>query len=242
MNARVWLGLVLLFYDWDWQRAEIEIRTALDLGPNDPASHFACGVWLLAVGRFEGSILEMKQAIELDPLSSPINAFLIAAYSGARQYEHALEQCSKTVELDPTFDAAWALRSTLLARSGRYDEAIAEAQKFCGLTGRGKSALGRVYAIVGRVEEARKIAEELESQARPANLASALPYIYAASGDHERALYWLEEAYRARVSELVFLSHVPDCDGLRADPRFEDLLRRIGGPGGSSGPQIGHDG
>jgi Flp pilus assembly protein TadD len=231
VSGQVWLGLVKLFYDWDWQGAEIEIRRALSLGANDPASHFAYGVWLLAVGRFEESILKMKQAIELDPLSSPINAFMIAAYSGARQYEHALEQCRKTLELDPTFVAARAHLAALLARLGRYDEAIAEAQKL-----RGKSALGRVYAIAGRAEEARTIAQELESQAKPASLASALPYIYAILGDRDRAFYWLEEAYLARVSELVFISHVPDCDGLREDPRFEDLLRRIGLPGGSSGP------
>lgn len=237
VNARVWLGLVLLFYDWDWQRAEIEIRIALDLGPNDPASHFAYAVWLLAVGRFDESILEMKQAIELDPLSSPINAFMIAAYSGARRYEHALEQCRKTLELDPTFVAARAHLATLLARLGRHDEAISEAENL-----RGKSTLGRVYAIAGRIEEAREIAEELERQADPGKLATALPYIYAILGDRDRAFYWLEEAYRARVSELVFISHVPDCDGLRGDPRFEDLLRRIGFPGASSGPQIRLDG
>jgi serine/threonine protein kinase/tetratricopeptide (TPR) repeat protein len=239
VSAHVWLGLVKLFYDWNWQGAEIEIRTALDLGRNDPASHFAYGIWLLAVGCCEESILEMKQAIELDPLSSPINAFAIAAYNGARQYEHALEQCRKTLELDPTFVAAQALLAALLARLGRHDEAIAEAQKFYAFTGadlRGKSALGRVYAIAGRIEEARKIAKELEIHAKPANLASALPYIYATLGDRDRALYWLEEAYRARVSELVFLRHSPDCDGLQGDPRFEDLLRRIGLPAGQQGP------
>lgn len=227
VSAQVWLGLVKLFYDWDWQGAEIEIRRALYLGANDPASHFAHGVWLLAMGRCEESILEMKRAIELDPLSSPINAFTIAAYSGARQYDNALEQCRKTLELDPTFVAAQAHLAALLVRLGRSEEAIAEAQKL-----RGKSALGRVYAIAGRAEEARTIAQELERQAKPASLASALPYIYAILGDRDRAFYWLEEAYLARVSELVFISHAPDCDGLRGDPRFEDLLRRIGIPAG----------
>lgn len=227
VNAQVWLGLVKLFYDWDWQGAEIEIRRALCLGANDPASHFAHGVWLLAMGRCEESILEMRRAIELDPLSSPINAFTIAAYIGARQYNNALEQCRKTLELDPTFVAARAHLAALLVRLGRSEEAIAEAQKL-----RGKSALGRVYAIAGRAEEARTIAQELESQAKPASLASALPYIYAILGDRDRAFYWLEEAYVARVSELVFVSHAPDCDGLRGDPRFEDLLRRIGIPTG----------
>jgi len=185
------------------------------------------------MGRCEESIQEMKRAIEVAPLSSPINAFMIAAYSGARQYEHALEQCRKTIELDPGFIATRGHRAALLARLGRYDEAIEEAQKFYALTAadiRGKSALGRVYAIAGRVEEARKIAAELESKARPSNLASGLPYIYAALGDRDRTLYWLEEAYRARVSELVFIGHAPDCDSLRGDPRFEDLQRRIGIP------------
>jgi TolB-like protein/Flp pilus assembly protein TadD len=227
VSAQVWLGLVKLFYDWDWQGAEIEIRRALYLGANDPASHFAHGVWLLAMGRCEESILEMKRAIELDPLSSPINAFTIAAYSGARQYDNALEQCRKTLELDPTFVAARAHLAALLVRLGRSEEAIAEAQKL-----RGKSALGRVYAIAGRTAEARTIAQELESQAKPASLASALPYIYAILGDRDRAFYWLEEAYLARVSELVFISQAADCDGLRGDPRFEDLLRRIGIPAG----------
>jgi TolB-like protein/DNA-binding winged helix-turn-helix (wHTH) protein/Flp pilus assembly protein TadD len=243
VRAQVWLGLVKLFYDWDWQGAEIEICRALYLGANDPASHFAHGVWLLAMGRCEESILEMKQAIELDPLSSRINAFTIAAYSAARQHDNALEQCRKTLELDPTFVAARAHLAALLARLGRSDEAIAEAQKFYTFTGgdvRGKSTLGMVYAIAGRGEEARKIAQELESQAKPANLASALPYIYATLGDRDRAFYWLEEAYLARVSELVFISHAPDCDGLRGDPRFEDLLRRIGLPGGSGARSLGH--
>ena len=90
-----------------------------------------------------------------------------------------MEQCRTTLELDPAFLVARAQRAGLLARLGRYEEAVEEAQKFYALTAadiRGKSALGKVYAIAGRGEEARKIAEELESQARP-NLASALPYI-----------------------------------------------------------------
>jgi serine/threonine protein kinase/Tfp pilus assembly protein PilF len=235
VSAHVWLGLARLFYDWDWQGAETEIRTGLDLGPNDPAGHFAHSIWLLAMSRCEESILELKRALELDPLSSPINVFLIAAYSGARQYDHALEQCRKTLELDPTFIPARAHLASLLARLGRHDEAISEAQKFYSLTGgdlRGKSTLGRVFAIAGRVEEARKIAAELESQGTPGNLASAL--IYAVLGDCDHALQWLEEAYRARVSELVFIGHAPECDNLQGDPRFQDLLRRLGLPGTST--------
>ncbi len=233
VRAHVCLGLVRLFYDWEWQGAEAEICRGLDLAPNNPAGHFGHGAWLLAMGRCEESILELKRALELDPLSSPINEFLVAAYNRTRQYDHALEQCGKTLELDPTFIAAQASLAVLLARTGRHDDAVTEAQKCFSLPGsdlRGRSTLGLVYAIAGRVEEARKIAGELESQEKPGNHASALPYIYAALGDRDQALQWLEEAYRARVSNLVFISHAPECDNLQGDPRFQDLLRRIGLP------------
>jgi eukaryotic-like serine/threonine-protein kinase len=233
VRAHVCLGLVRLFYDWEWQGAEAEIRRGLDLAPNNPAGHFAHGAWLLAMGRCEESILELKRALELDPLSSPINEFLVAAYNRARQYDHALEQCRNALELDPTFIAAQASLAVLLARTGRHNDAVTEAQKCFSLPGsdlRGRSTLGLVYAIAGRAEEARNIAGELESQQTPCNLASALPYIYAALGDRDHALQWLGEAYKERVSNLVFISQAPECDSLHGDPRFEDLLRRIGLP------------
>src|SRR5262249_54067611 len=126
--------------------------------------------------------------------------------------------------------------------------AIALAQKCSSLPGaelRARSTLGLVYAITGREEEARKIAVELESQAKPGNLSSGLPYIYAALGDRDRALHWLEQAYQQRVSTLVFIKQGPPFESLHDDPRFEDLLRRIGIPGGSGarslGRLIGHD-
>jgi tetratricopeptide (TPR) repeat protein len=231
VRAHVCLGLVRLFYDWEWQGAEAEIRRGLDLAPNNSAGHFAHGAWLLAMGRCEESILELKRALELDPLSSPINEFLVAAYNRARQYDHALEQCRNALELDPTFIAAQASLAVLLARTGRHNDAVTEAQKCFSLPGsdlRGRSTLGLVYAIAGRAEEARNIAGELESQQTPCNLASALPYIYAALGDRDHALQWLGEAYKERVSNLVFISQAPECDSLHGDPRFEDLLRRIG--------------
>jgi serine/threonine protein kinase/tetratricopeptide (TPR) repeat protein len=233
-GAHIQLGLVRLFYDWEWQGAEAEIQRGLRLAPNYAAGHFAYGAWLLAMGRCEEAILELKRALELDPLSSPVNEFLVAAYGAARQYDHALEQCRKTLELDPTFIAAQAHLAWLLARVGRYDDAIAEVQKCLSLPGsdlRSRSSLGLVYAIVGRGEEARQIAGELESQQTPRNLASALPQIYAVLGDREKALQWLEEAYKERVSYLVFIGQSSEFESLHGDPRFEDLLHRIGLPG-----------
>jgi serine/threonine protein kinase/Flp pilus assembly protein TadD len=232
-GSHVELGLVRLFYDWDWKGAEAEIQRGLNLAPNDAAGHFAYGAWLLAMRRYEEGILELQRALDLNPLSSPISGFLAGAYKQARQYERALEQCRQTVELDPSFTAAQALLASLLALMGRGEEAVAQAQKCVSLPGgdlRSGSTLGLVYAVIGREDDARKFVGELESQQKPVRLASALPYLYAALGYREKAFQWLEEAYKERVSSLVYIRSIPEFDSLRGDPRLEDVLRRIGFP------------
>jgi eukaryotic-like serine/threonine-protein kinase len=227
------LGVVHLLYDWDFSGAETEIQRGLQLAPNDAGGHFAYGEWLTAMGRSEEAIVELERALDLDPLSSPISANLASAYSFVRQYDRALEQIRKTVELDPSFIAAQALLAVLLSRAGYFDDAVAEAQKCFSLPGyelRAKTTLGMVYAIAGRTEEARSIAGEIENQPLLSKLTSGLPHIYAALGDRDQAMKWLEEAYHARVSNLVFICRAPELESLHGDPRFEGLLRRIGLP------------
>jgi serine/threonine protein kinase/Flp pilus assembly protein TadD len=227
------LGLVHLLYDWDWPGAETEIQRGLQLAPNDAGGHFAYGEWLTAMGRFEEAIVELERALDLDPLSGPISANLAAAYSFVRQHDRALEQIRKTVELNPSFIAAQTLLAVLLSRAGYYDDAVAEAQKCLSPAEsdlRCKGILGVVYASAGRTEEAMRIAAELENQPQLRKLTSGLPHIYGALGDRDYALKWLEEAYQARVSNLVFVCRAPELESLHGDPRFEELLRRIGLP------------
>jgi serine/threonine protein kinase/tetratricopeptide (TPR) repeat protein len=227
------LAVVHLLYDLDWSGAETEIQRGLQLAPNDAGGHFVYGEWLTAMGRFEEAVVELERALDLDPLSSPISANLASAYCFVRQYDRAVEQIRKTVELDPSFIAAQALLAVLLSRAGYFDDAVAEAQKCFSLPGselRAKTTLGVVYAIAGRTEEAMRIAEELENQPKLRKLTSGLPHIYGVLGDRDRALMWLEEAYQARVSNLVFICRAPELESLHGDPRFEELLRRIGLP------------
>jgi len=227
------LGVVHLLYDWNWAGAEMEIQRGLQLAPNDASGHFAYAEWLTAMGRFEEAVVELEHALDFDPLSSPISGNLASAYSFVRQYDRALEQIHKTVELDPSFIPAQALLAVLLSRAGYFDDAVAEAQKCFSLPGyelRAKTTLGVVYAIAGRTEEARSIAGELENLPQLGKLTSGLPNIYAALGDRDRAMKCLEEAYQARVSNLVFICRAPELEGLHGDPRFEELLRRIGLP------------
>jgi TolB-like protein/tetratricopeptide (TPR) repeat protein len=232
-GVHVSLAVVHLLYDWDWPGAESEIQRGLQLAPNDAGGHFAYGEWWTAMGRFEEAVVELERALDLDPLSSPISANLASAYSFVGQYDQALEQICKTVELDPSFVAAQGLLAVLLSRAGHFDDAVAEAEKYLSLTGsdlRGKSILGAVYAIAGRAEEAMRIAGELENQPQLCKLTSGLPHIYGALGDRDRALKWLEEAYQGRVSNLVFICRAPELESLHGDPRFDELLRRIGLP------------
>jgi serine/threonine protein kinase/tetratricopeptide (TPR) repeat protein len=239
-GAHFSLAVVHLLHDWDWSAAETEIQTGLQLAPNDAAGHFAYGEWLTAMGRFEEAMVELERALDLDPLSTPISANLASAYSFVRQHDRALEQIRKTVELDPSFTAAQTLLSLLLSRAGYFDDAVAEAQKCLSPDGsdlRCKTILGVVYAVAGRTEEAMRIAAELENQPQLLKLTSGLPHIYGALGDRDRALRWLEEAYEARVTNLVFVCRAPELESLHGDPRFEKLLCRIGLPVGPFRPE-----
>jgi serine/threonine protein kinase/tetratricopeptide (TPR) repeat protein len=233
VGARLLLGMVRLFFDWDWAGAESEIRRGLSLAPNEAGGHFAYGIWLMVMGRLEEAIAELEWALDLDPLSSTISSQLAASYYWAGRYDRALEQVRKTVELDPSFIPAQSLLATLLARIGRYDDAIAQAHKCLSLPGaelRARTTLGMVYAMAGREEEAREIAGELEGLQKSLTFVSVLPYIHATLGDREKVLQWLEEAYKQRASYLVFIDQAPEFESLRGDPRFDDLLRRIGLP------------
>lgn len=185
------------------------------------------------MGRLEEAVAEMEHAHDLDPLSSPISANLAAGYSFVRKHDRALDQIRKTVELDPQFYASQALFAVLLARAGRYDEAFVEAHKCILLPGfelRGQTTLGVVCALAGREQEARKAAAEIESQPPADRLASGLAAIYSVLGDRDLAFKFLEESFKVRFSNLVFIRHAPELRNLRGDPRFISLLRRIGLP------------
>jgi serine/threonine protein kinase/tetratricopeptide (TPR) repeat protein len=227
------LGLIHLLYDWDWCGAEAEIQRGLELAPNDAAGHFAYGEWFMAMGRFEEAVAELERALDLDPLSSPISANLAAAYSFVGQHDRAIKNIRSTIELDPSLIAAHSLYAVLLSRAGHFDEAVVQAERCLRIPNSGlwgKSALGIVYATGGRTEEARRIAAELEAEPPLCSLSSGLGRLYAALGDRVQALKWLEEAYQARFSNLAFVCQTPELQSLRGDPRFADLLHRMGLP------------
>jgi tetratricopeptide (TPR) repeat protein len=230
-EAHVSLGYFKLFYEWDWAGAEREFKRAIELNPNYATAYQFYGLLLKALGRPEESVVQNRKARELDPLTPTINYAFGSVFYAMRQYDRAIEEFRKVLE--PNFP----LTSFGLARAyeakGMYAEAIAEFQKAVGLLEReplALHALGHAYAVSGKRSEARKVLEELH-QLREQRYVSAywIAVVYAGLGENDQAWEWFERAYEERAS---FLGHDfktdPRLDGLRSDPRYQDLLKRMG--------------
>ncbi len=228
------LAYLKLDYDWDWLGAERGFKRAMTLNPAYATAHHWYAEHLTAMGLFDEAEAEMKRAQELDPLSLIINAFGGWIFYMARRYDQAVEQCQKTLEMDPNFAVARLWLGQAYEQKAMYAEAIAEFQKSIAISGRSTflvAALGHAYAASGNRGEAMKILEELRQLSKQRYVA---PYfmavIHKSLGENDQAFEWLEKAYEERSSWLVFLKVEPRLDSLRADPRFQNLLRCVGLP------------
>jgi adenylate cyclase len=233
-GAHLLLGIVAVFFDWDWHEAEKQLRAVLDLAPNYANCHWALGYWLLATGRCEDAIAEMKHAVILDPLSAPISHGLASSYYLARQYDAAVKVTRDTIELDPAFVPAYHLLADLYARQGAFQDACAQLEQ--SLTrhpfgDRDRIARAMVCALSGRVQEAHQALSDLNQGNAPRHVrALASAGVHALLGENDKALELLEESYQERAASLVFIANLPVFESLHGNPGFEDLLRRIGLP------------
>jgi TolB-like protein/Flp pilus assembly protein TadD len=236
-EAHASLGHVKMMHDWDWPGAESEFKRALELNPNYATAHHWYALYLRAMGRFDESLLELKQAQKLDPLSLIINAVVGAHFYYARQYDRAIEQCRETLELDPNFHVAYGIIGEAYTQQGMYKEAIAELQKAISLSfgPEGLAMLGYAYAVAGQRSQARKVLNRLKDLSdqryiEPASIA----IIYVGLAQREQAFEWLERAYEDRNELLMMLKVDPRLDTLRSDTRFTELLRRVVGSDSNS--------
>ena len=222
----------VMLHNWEWAEAEREFKRALELNPADPTAHQVYFEYLSAVGRVEEAIAEIKKAQELDPLSLPINSNVAMAFNFARQYDCAIEQCQKILEMDPNFYWAHSHLALAYEQKGMFDEAVAELLTAVELS-RGNphllAALGYVYAVAGRCEDAQDVLGKLlnapeHQRASPYYIAQ----IYAGLGERDKAFQWLERAYQERDAVMTHLNVTSRFDVLRSDPRFADLVRRVG--------------
>jgi len=229
-EAHTSLGHVKRDYDWDWPGAEQEFRRAIELNPNELSAHQWYAVYLSSLGRHQEAIAEIKRALDLDALSLPVNAVTARVLYLARQYDAAIEQSRKTIEMDRAFATVYQNLGQSYEQKGMYAEAVATFQEFYKVEpGHGLAFLGRAYALAGKTDEADKILSQLkELSARRYVSPYSIAMIYAGLGDKEQTFAWLEKAYQQRVHNLIFLKVEPELDGLRSDPRFAALVQRVG--------------
>lgn len=228
-------GEVAHFYEWDWTTAEIEFKRAIELNPNDFSSHDSYSWLLLGTGRPDEAIAEGKRAVQLDPVSPETNTYLGINLLFAGRYDEAIDQLRKTVELDRNYWYAHNMLGRAYEAKGMLPEAIAEFKRVLELengVAENSCNLGHAYALSGQRSEAEKIIAQLKDPSTqtylpPYNMAT----IYAGLKDKDQAFAWLSRAYDERSDNLVlFIKVDPQMDNLRSDPRFGELLRRIGLP------------
>jgi serine/threonine protein kinase/Tfp pilus assembly protein PilF len=217
---------------WLWDDAEREFRLSISLNPNYPTAHQWFGEFYLWMGRYEEGVSELKRAQQLDPLSLVINMWLAETYLRKGDTEKAIEEANKVLELDHDFPRPHQLLGTAFLKQGRYDEAIAELQKSVELAGRSSVALrslGSYYGVLGKRPEAMAIIKELEQKYENHETpARDIAAVYSALGDKDQAFSWLEKDFKARSASLQVITYSSSFDPLRSDPRYTDLLRRMG--------------
>ncbi|CAN5558847.1 hypothetical protein BH10ACI2_BH10ACI2_18160 [soil metagenome] len=234
------LAVVLHEFEWKHPEAEIEFRRAIELEPNYPSTHQWYGNFLLEMGRFQESIVEMERAIELDPLSPIINSNLGRAYRASHRYDDAIVQYKKTLEIAPNFGVAQSNLIKTYLLKGMYEEVIEQYRKNMLSGGLPQAqvdkeigALKDSYRALGAKGFWQKILEQDFIDAK-ASGREPDPYVlagdYLGTGNKELALDSLEKAFALGPRAILLLKVEPEWDPLRAEPRFKDLLRKVGLP------------
>jgi TolB-like protein/DNA-binding winged helix-turn-helix (wHTH) protein len=231
-EAHTSLAFILDLYDWDWESAEKEYKRAIELNPGYATAHHWYAWHLIVMGQDSEGIAELRKAESLDPLSLIISADLADALCIARLYDESVRQSRRTLEMDPKFAIAYYELGQALVQIRTYNEAIGEFKRAIELSGGNEifdANLAYAYAISGRKEEAIKIVKDLEDrQSQHSSTDASIALVYVGLGDKDQAMVWLDKAYQARFNPSILMR--PVFDPLRSDPRFQDLLRRIGLP------------
>ncbi|HEY7910754.1 MAG TPA: protein kinase [Blastocatellia bacterium] len=230
-EAHVSLANAYFYYEWDWASGERWYKRAIELNPSYATAAQLYSHYLLAMGRFDEAIAQMKKARELDPMSLIINSGLGLVYYFSGRYDEAIKQSRKTLEFDAEFPFAHEVIGASFEAQGLFDEAASEYLKMIPQMGRVEDmlpSLREAYEQGGLEGFWRKF---LSFPAALLNSKYVSPFSMAVKnaliGEKDRAFDWLERAYEDRVGFLVMIKIEPRLEGLRSDPRYNDLLRRM---------------
>jgi tetratricopeptide (TPR) repeat protein len=226
-EAHTAMGVLREVMDWDWSGAEEEFRHAIKLNPGSGGAHYEYGLLLSRIGRTEEGLAELMLALKLNPLSESVNVAVVWAYVHNRQHDEAIEHCLRVLQLHPDFAQVQFYLGLPYLAKGRYDEAIAAFERNAMDLG----YRGSAYALSGKREKALKLLEELQARLEQGVDAalSSMAMIYASLGEKDKALTMLERDFELReFSSLIYLIRGPIFDPLRAEPRLQALLKKMG--------------
>jgi TolB-like protein/Flp pilus assembly protein TadD len=222
-------------FDWDWAGAEQAYQRAIELNPNFATARHWHGFYLGMLGRVDEALAEVRRAQELNPLSLIIRTHLGLMLYRGRRYDEAIGQFRQTLEMEADFAAAHYFLAWAYQQKGMYDETVTHLQRALIVSPGSPDKvgeLGHAHAVFKRKEHARKALEELHKLSER-RFVSAYDFaiIYVGLGEADQAFQWLERACEERsFSMLMSLKAEPRLDRLRSDPRFQDLVRRVGLP------------
>jgi len=229
-EAHLQLGLVKLYYDWDWRASDMQFSRAIELNPNYVEGHSWRGLYLMCMGRFDEAIAETKHAEQLDPVSLQARTLVGWAYYHARRFDEAIKIHQATLDMDPGFEWGHQSLGWAYVQKGRYKEAIEELKRALELqdSSFNLAGLGYAYAMAGNRSEAQKSFEDLVDRSKREHVPLYLiAILYGALGQKHEALSCLEEAYKTRAGQLIYLKIDPRLDVLRSEPGFKNLLQRM---------------
>jgi tetratricopeptide (TPR) repeat protein len=223
------LALAALDQNWDWATCQSELERAVDMSPNSTNAHWSYAQYLIRTGHAEEAMAQADLALKLDPLSSRayVNRAYIKYY--ARRYDAALDDLRRAASLPHTEQELRFALGAIYTEKRLYQEA---AQKFQELGGpHATGHLGNIYARQGRVREAEAVVNQLKQEVEKSGIGRyEIALIYAGLGDKSNAFEWLELSFANRDKGLTYLKIDPCADPLRNDPRFQDLIKRVGFP------------
>ena len=231
-EAHTSLASILGNYEHDLERAERAYQHAIELKPGYATVHHWYAVHLALLGRHEEAIKEILRARELDPLSPRINANVGLLFYYAREYNRALAELEKSTEFFPEHSANYFYAMWVYAQMGRYEDAVSSSEhsfELEGQSGELRTWLAYIYSLSGKRAEAQKrLSNIIEYSKQNFVPPICIARVYVGLGEKEEAFFWLNKGYSQNDAQLVDLKIDPTFDPLRSDPRYTELLRKIG--------------
>jgi TolB-like protein/DNA-binding winged helix-turn-helix (wHTH) protein/Tfp pilus assembly protein PilF len=230
-EAQTSLATVRFNYDWDWAAAATGFRRAIELNPSYATAYQRYSLYLMAMGRAQESLIQMNRARDLDPVSISMNFSLGWRLYMARQYDQAIEQLRNTLDMDPNFALPRMVLGQAYEQKGSYQQAIVELQKAASTSHDSPlmlGALGHAYGTSGNRSDAEKVLAQLMEQSKKQYVSPFyVAIVYAGLAENDKAVDWLEKAFKDRSNAIIFSKVDPQLDALRSTPRFQSLLRRL---------------